>query len=128
MTPADETPGTSATPATSELHPETRAIRAGRADNDTALAPILWATTTFVTPTVDEGRRMATEVGSARFYSRYGNPTVAGFEDAIAQLEGAETARAFALDYAARARAALDGEPDRASLEALTHLVVDRDG
>ncbi len=79
-----------------ELHAETRAIRAGRGDNDTALAPILWATTTFVTPTVDEGRRMATGVGSARFYSRYGNPTVAGFEDAIAQLEGAETARAFA--------------------------------
>ena len=93
MTPADETP-VSADP--SELHPETRAIRAGRADNDTALAPILWATTTFVTPTVDEGRRMATQVGAARFYSRYGNPTVAGFEDAIAQLEGAETARAFA--------------------------------
>ena len=79
-----------------ELHAETRAIRAGRGDNDTALAPILWATTTFVTPTVEEGRRMATGVGSARFYSRYGNPTVAGFEDAIAQLEGAETARAFA--------------------------------
>ncbi len=79
-----------------DLHPETRAIRAGRSDNDTALAPILWATTTFVTPTVEEGRRMATEVGAARFYSRYGNPTVAGFEEAIAQLEGAETARAFA--------------------------------
>jgi len=78
------------------LHPETRAIRAGRADNDTALAPILWATTTFVTPTVEEGRRMATGIGAARFYTRYGNPTVAGFEDAIAQLEGAETARAFA--------------------------------
>jgi cystathionine beta-lyase/cystathionine gamma-synthase len=90
MTDADETPGSSG------LHPETRAIRAGRADNDTALAPILWATTTFVTPTVDEGRKMATQVGAARFYSRYGNPTVAGFEDAIAQLEGAETARAFA--------------------------------
>ena len=79
-----------------ELHPETKAIRAGRGDNDTALAPILWATTTFVTPTVAEGRKMATGFGSARFYSRYGNPTVGGFEDAIAQLEGAETARAFA--------------------------------
>jgi cystathionine beta-lyase/cystathionine gamma-synthase len=78
------------------LHPETRAIRAGRADNDTALAPILWATTTFVTPTVEEGRRMATMAGANRFYSRYGNPTVQGFEDAIAELEGAETARAFA--------------------------------
>jgi cystathionine beta-lyase/cystathionine gamma-synthase len=78
------------------LHPETRAIRAGRADNDTALAPILWATTTFVTPTVEEGRRMATMAGPNRFYSRYGNPTVRGFEDAIAELEEAESARAFA--------------------------------
>ena len=78
------------------LHRETRAIRAGRADNDRALAPILWASTTFVTPTVEEGRRMAVGVGPTRFYSRYGNPTVAGFEDAIAALEGAESARAFA--------------------------------
>lgn len=78
------------------LHPETRAIRAGRDDNDRALAPILWASTTFVTPTVAEGRRMAVGVGPTRFYSRYGNPTVAGFEDAIATLEGAESARAFA--------------------------------
>lgn len=77
-------------------HIETRAIRAGRAENDTALAPILWATTTFVTPTVADGRRMATGVGESRFYSRYGNPTVNAFEDAIADLEGAESARAFA--------------------------------
>jgi cystathionine beta-lyase/cystathionine gamma-synthase len=79
-----------------ELHPETRAIRAGRADNETALAPILWATTTFVTPTVAEGRRMATITGANRFYTRYGNPTVRGFEEAIASLEHAEDARAFA--------------------------------
>ncbi len=78
------------------LHPETRAIRAGRADNETALAPILWATTTFVTPTVAEGRRMATTTGANRFYTRYGNPTVRGFEEAIAELENAEDARAFA--------------------------------
>jgi cystathionine beta-lyase/cystathionine gamma-synthase len=79
-----------------DLHPETRAIRAGRADNDTALAPILWATTTFVTPTVEEGRRMASITGANRFYSRYGNPTVRGFEEAVASLENAEDARAFA--------------------------------
>ena len=79
-----------------ELHPETRAIRAGRADNETALAPILWATTTFVTPTVAEGRHMATITGANRFYTRYGNPTVRGFETAIADLEHAEDARAFA--------------------------------
>lgn len=80
----------------SSLRPETIAIRAGRADNATALAPILWATTTFVTPTVDEGRRMATMAGANRFYSRYGNPSVRAFEEAIAALEHAEDARAFA--------------------------------
>jgi len=78
------------------LQPESIAIRAGRADNGDALAPILWATTTFVTPTVDEGRRLATMVGATQFYSRYGNPSVRAFEDAIAQLEGSEDARAFA--------------------------------
>jgi geranylgeranyl pyrophosphate synthase len=46
----------------------------------------------------------------------------------VAATGAIEAARAFALEYAARARCALDGEPDRASLEALTHLVVDRDG
>ena len=38
---------------------------------------------------------MATSVGAAQFYSRYGNPTVNAFEEAIAELEGAEAARAF---------------------------------
>jgi len=78
------------------LHPETLAIRAGRAENGDALAPILWATTTFVTPSVDEGRRMATMVGATQFYSRYGNPSVRAFEDAVAALEESEDARAFA--------------------------------
>src|SRR3546814_1478242 len=44
----------------------------------------------FVTPTVEEGRRMATQAGANRFYTRYGNPTVRGFEEAIAELENAE--------------------------------------
>ncbi|MDQ6695852.1 MAG: aminotransferase class I/II-fold pyridoxal phosphate-dependent enzyme [Actinomycetota bacterium] len=84
--PLDETP----------LHAQTRAIRAGRGGNASSLAPVLWATSTFVMDTVDDSRRMATSVGAERFYSRYGNPTINGFEDAIADLEGAEAARAFA--------------------------------
>jgi cystathionine beta-lyase/cystathionine gamma-synthase len=71
------------------------AIRSGRVGDATSLSPVLWPTTTFVAPTVDDARRMATSVGADRFYSRYGNPTVSGFEDAIAELEGAEAARAF---------------------------------
>ena len=44
------------------------------------------------------------------------------------QASGAlEDARELAREFAARARAALDGEPDRTSLEALTHAVVDRE-
>jgi cystathionine beta-lyase/cystathionine gamma-synthase len=78
-----------------DLHPDTVAIRSGRVGDATSLSPVLWPTTTFVAPTVDDARRMATSVGADRFYSRYGNPTVSGFEDAIAELEGAEAARAF---------------------------------
>jgi geranylgeranyl pyrophosphate synthase len=37
-----------------------------------------------------------------------------------------DDARSVALEYARRARAALDGEPDRESLAALTHAVVER--
>ena len=79
----------------SEWAIETKLIRAGREHNNTALAPVIWPSSTFVTPTVDEGREMALSVGAAKFYSRYGNPTVNGFEEAIAELEGAEAARAF---------------------------------
>jgi cystathionine beta-lyase/cystathionine gamma-synthase len=77
------------------LHPDTVAIRSGRVGDATSLAPVLWPTSTFASPSVDDARRMATSVGADRFYTRYGNPTVRGFEDAIAQLEGAEAARAF---------------------------------
>jgi geranylgeranyl pyrophosphate synthase len=47
--------------------------------------------------------------------------------DRVAATGALEAARGVANDYAEAARAALDGAPDRASLEALTHLVVDRD-
>ena len=78
------------------LHPQTRAIRAGRADNQEAMAPILWATSTFAVDSVKRGRELATDTHSSRYYTRYGNPGVRAFEDAVADLEGTESARAFA--------------------------------
>ncbi len=78
------------------LHAHTRAITSGRDGSGSALAPALWATSTFETPTVDGARRMATSVGAERFYTRYGNPTIGDFERAIADLEDAEAARAYA--------------------------------
>ncbi|MFM7068268.1 MAG: trans-sulfuration enzyme family protein [Actinomycetes bacterium] len=78
-----------------DLAPETRAILSGRDRNGSALAPVIWASSTFETGSLEEGRRLAKSVSADQFYSRYGNPTVNAFEDAIADLEGAEAARAF---------------------------------
>lgn len=78
------------------LHAETRAIRAGRASDGPSLAPLLWPTSVFVAESAEQARCLATTPGTDRFYTRYGNPTVSAFEDAVAQLEGAEAARAFA--------------------------------
>ena len=86
---------------------ETIAVRAGRHDNSSALAPILWASTAFETPSLAESRKMAKSTQSTHFYSRYGNPTVRGFEDAIAELEGAEAARAFSSGMGAIAAVVL---------------------
>ncbi len=78
-----------------EVHAETRLIRTGRRHQGSALAPNLSPSTTHVTPSVAEGRRRATTTDSPFFYGRYGNPTVNDFESAVAELEGAEAARAF---------------------------------
>jgi cystathionine beta-lyase/cystathionine gamma-synthase len=43
-----------------------------------------------------DARRRATGTRSGEFYSRYSNPTVRSFEDAVAELEGAEASLAFA--------------------------------
>ncbi len=83
------------TESNAEHRIETRAIRSGRINNDTALAPVLWASSTFVADGVEEAHRFATDVTESRFYGRHSNPTVADFEDAVAALEGAEGARAF---------------------------------
>ncbi|MCB0977848.1 MAG: aminotransferase class I/II-fold pyridoxal phosphate-dependent enzyme [Acidimicrobiales bacterium] len=87
--------------------PATTAVRAGRVGDGSSLAPVLWATSTFSSPSVDEARKAATSVQPDRFYSRYGNPTVAGFEEAVAALEGAEAARAFASGMGAVSAAVL---------------------
>jgi len=85
------------------LRPDSVAIRAGRADNGTALAPALWATSVFITPSLAEARRMSTVPRAERFYSRYSNPSVKAFEDAVAALEGAEASLAFASGMGALA-------------------------
>lgn len=78
-----------------ELQPATRAICAGRSASGRSLAPALWATTTWETDGLIDANRRATGTRMGEFYSRYANPTVRSFEEAIASLEGAEDAMAF---------------------------------
>ena len=103
MSDTSPTPPTPITPpaAAPSASQATLAITAGRTHGSGALAPTLYPTTTFRVGTVDESRSLATQVRPTHFYGRYGNPTVSEFEDVIAQLEGAEAARAFASGMAA---------------------------
>lgn len=77
-------------------HLDTVAITSGRAANQRSMATPLWASSTFEMESVDASLRAATTPKARQFYSRYGNPTVNAFEDAVAALEGAEAAQAFA--------------------------------
>ncbi len=76
--------------------PATRAITAGRAHSRTSLAPALWANTTWESESLADANRRATTTRDGEFYSRYSNPTVRSFEEAMAALEGAADALAFA--------------------------------
>ena len=83
--------------------PATRAITAGRAYSRTSLAPALWASTVWESEGLADANRRATGTRAGEFYSRYSNPTVRSFEEAIAALEGAEDALAFASGMGALA-------------------------
>ncbi len=87
--------------------PATRAITAGRATSGNSLAPVLWASSTWESEGLDDAHRRATAVRHGDFYSRYANPTVGEFEHAVAELEGADAALAFASGMGAIAATVL---------------------
>jgi cystathionine beta-lyase/cystathionine gamma-synthase len=87
--------------------PCTVAITAGRSASGTSLAPAMFATTTWESTGLDDARRRATGTRMGEFYSRYANPTVRSFEEAMAALEGAEDAIAFASGMGAIASVVL---------------------
>ncbi len=85
-------------------HPDTTAITAGR-DDSGSLAPALWPSTTWQSKGLDESRDAAIAVHETGNYARYANPTVRAFEQAVAELEGAEDALATASGMGALATA-----------------------
>ena len=92
-------------------HLETRAVRGGRADLEAlgVHAPPIDLSSTYPLPDVEIGgdsyEALATGgrpiPGGSNVYARLWNPTVARFEDALADLEGAEAAVAFSSGMAA---------------------------
>ena len=76
--------------------PASTAITAGRAASGSSLAPALWGSSVWQSSCMDDANQRATSMRPGQFYGRYANPTVRSFEEAIAELEGAEDAMAFA--------------------------------
>ncbi len=87
--------------------PGTRAITAGRGHSGRSLAPALWASSVWESTGLDDANKRATGMRAGEFYSRYANPTVRSFEEAIAALEGAEDSLAFASGMGAIASVVL---------------------
>ena len=103
-----------------EPSPATRAVTAGRGYQGSSLNVPLWGTSTWSTDGLDDTRKRATGMRPGDFYSRYANPTVRAFEEAIAELEGAEDALAFGSGMGAVASTVL------ALCSAGDHIVIQR--
>ena len=84
------------------FRPRTRAVHAGtRRSQYAETAEAIFLTQGFVYPSAEAAEARFTGDDPGFVYARYGNPTVAMFEDRIAALEGAEAAFATASGMAA---------------------------
>jgi cystathionine beta-lyase/cystathionine gamma-synthase len=83
-------------PAGDERRFETRAVTAGRRFSGDSLAPVLFPSTTYQVDSLEEHLGRAGSPRPPHYYSRFGSPTVRELEDAVAELEGAESALASA--------------------------------
>jgi len=100
--------------------PETAAVHGG-ADLQKKNGPVgtpIYQTSTFEVTDNDEQQRVT---ATDRYYTRWGNPTNTGAEQAVAALEGVEAARTFASGMGAITTTIL------ALLKAGDHIVAQRD-
>lgn len=98
------------------LSPQTLAVRGGQARSTfDETAEGLYLTSGFVYGSAEEAEAAFTDEVDKFIYSRYGNPTVAMFEERLRLLEGAEAAYATASGMSAvfTALAALVAKGDR---------------
>ena len=89
--------------STRPLSPRTKAVHAGtRRSQYGEVSEAMFLTQGFVYPSAEAAEARFLEAGPDEFiYARYGNPTVAMFEDRIAAIEGTEDAFATASGMAA---------------------------
>src|SRR5688500_203387 len=103
--------------AAKQWRPRTRAVRGGMARSENReTAEALYLTSGFVYDSAAEAESAFGSKRDTRFvYSRYGNPTVAMFEERLRLLEGAEACFATASGMSAVfvALSALLGSGDR---------------
>ena len=88
----------------SDYSQSTRFVHAGErreAPNGVPASTPIYATSSFIYEQVEDIDRIVEGDASGFVYSRYGNPTVAAFEDAMAQLENGKFAHAFGSGMAA---------------------------
>jgi cystathionine beta-lyase/cystathionine gamma-synthase len=87
-------------PDNNQQNSATAAVNVGR-DDSNGLAPSLSTSSTWPSSGLEESHRQAKALHQTGNYSRYANPTVQAFEQAIAELEKTESALAFASGMAA---------------------------
>ncbi|MDJ0764431.1 MAG: PLP-dependent aspartate aminotransferase family protein [Myxococcota bacterium] len=87
-----------------KFRPATRAVHAGSriSTNDViSTVPPIYQSASFYYPKMSDLDGVFGETRSGYCYTRYGNPTVVAFEEAVTELEGGETGLAFASGMAA---------------------------
>ena len=103
------------------VNPGTQAIHGDHEPAVADIAPPIHLSSTFRAADSDEFARIAEVDRPSRFYTRYGNPTVARAERLVAGLEGCESALMFSSGMGAVATTALS------LLSAGDHVVAQRD-
>jgi len=102
------------------FHPETESVRGGvnLKKRHAAMAQPIYQTSTFQVSDSDQQLRTT---GSDMYYTRYGNPTHTAVEQAIAELEGTDTALLFSSGMTAISTSIL------ALVKSGDHIVAQRD-
>ncbi len=91
-------------PELDALQPSSRSIHAGstvQLGEAQPTAPPIHVATAFTYPTTGELDAVFADNSSGYVYSRFGNPTVTALEDAVAAIEGTESAVAYGSGMAA---------------------------